>query len=76
MVGEHMKCAVELERGRTKVGVLEEKEPSTRAVGQSRCEAPGVAAPPGGCVCNLTVFCQKEPLPEWLQPSFFPPYLS
>lgn len=70
MVGEHLKC------GRTKVGVLEEKEPSTRAVGQSSCEAPGVAAPPGECVCNLTVFRQKEPPPEWLQPFSFPPYLS
>lgn len=76
MVGEHVKCAVELERGRTKVGVLEEKERSTRAVGQSSCEAPRVAAPPGECVCNLNVFCQKEPPPEWLQPFFFPTQLS
>lgn len=71
-----MKCAVELERGRTKVGVLQEKEPSTRAVRQSSREAPRVAVPPGECVCNLNVFRQKEPPPEWLQPFFFPTYLS
>lgn len=73
-----MECAVELQPGRTKVWVIEEKE---RPYKGSRTEQTVVRPqgwqPPGEGVWNLNVFQpEREPPPAWLHPFSSPTYLS